>query len=234
MKTWSVLLLVTISGPGRAGEKADPAATKLLAEARAARAEWKNFPGFSAGLAVNVNGQVVKGRVEISAAGKVKLEGLDKETHGWVRAEIASLVGHRLPNASTRDTPCAFADDNRDHPSGRLIKVLNDELHSSYRIRDDRQIIEVNRQTGPVRFTITVLENRRNKEKQYLPISYVVNTWEGKTGALKSSRAHHHTWQRVGAFDLPATVLTLTASAGTLEARQITFANPKLHPPTEK
>src|SRR5262249_30295621 len=71
----------------------------------------------------------------------------------------------------------------------------------------------VNRSMGPIRFTITMLENRTNAEGKFLPVSYVVNTWDNKTGALQRSEAHFQSWQRVGAFDLPATTRVVTATA---------------------
>ncbi len=64
-------------------------------------------------------------------------------------------------------------------------------------------------------FTISVMENRLNKEKKFLPVSYVVNSWDGKA-ALTSSASYHHTWERVGAFDLPATILVVTARSRVL------------------
>jgi hypothetical protein len=105
--------------------------------------------------------------------------------------------------------------------------VLNDEFHSSYRIRD-RQVIVVNRALRDTRFTITVMENRLNAEKKFLPVSYVVNTWAAEGGALRSSAAHHQTWQRVGHFDLPHTATVVTASAGKLEARGLKLSNFRL------
>jgi hypothetical protein len=77
----------------------------------------------------------------------------------------------------------------------------------------DRQILVVNRYMKEGRFTITVMENRLNKEKKFLPVSYVVNSWDGKE-ALTSSASYHHTWERVGDFDLPASVLVVTARSG--------------------
>src|SRR5208337_3429528 len=120
---------------------------------------------------------------EVAAEGKVKLTlDADDATKSWARREIASLVSHRLPGGPS-DTPCAFLDGIENHPSGRAIRVLNDELHSSYRIRD-RQIIEVNRQMPDIRFTITVLENTLNEDKQFLPVFYVLNSWDVKTKTL--------------------------------------------------
>ncbi len=215
---------------GAKGPAADPVATKLLREARAARATWKDFPGFVADLEVNHGGKTVKGKLEVSATGKVKVDLSDPDLKAWAQRQLRSAVDHRLDSSAERDTPCAFVDDNAGHPLGRAIKVLNDELHSGYRIRD-RQIIEVNRQMPDFRFTITVLENHVTSEKKFLPVSYVVNTWDLKTGALRSSAAFHDSWQRVGAFDLPATVLVVTATGtapSALDARTIRLSNHKL------
>ena len=82
-----------------------------------------------------------------------------------------------------------------------------------------------------VRFTITVLENRLNEDKQYLSGTFVVNTWDLKTDALRSSQTHTQTWKRVGKFDLPDTLLVVTATAGKQEAKSIKLTNQQL---TEK
>jgi hypothetical protein len=210
-------------------KQADPEATKLLAEARAVRAHWAGFPGFTADLEVNSEGKVEKGRVEVSADGKVTVMVADPEANGWVLRQLASTVAHRLDDSAGLNSPCAFADDNADHPLGRAVKVLDDESHSSYRIRD-RQVIVVNRQMKDARFTITVLENQVNAEKKFLPVCYVVNTWDGKTAALRSSVTHHQTWQRVGKFDLPLAATMVEAAAGKQEARGLKLSNHQLLP----
>jgi hypothetical protein len=208
--------------------KADAEATKLLADARAARASWENFPGFAADIEANFDGKVVKGRVEVNSKGKVSLSVPDSAPAQWTWAmrQMASIVSHRLGNAAELETPCAFADDVMDHPFGRAIRVLNDEFHSSYRIRD-RQILVVNRRMEDSRFTITVLENRLSEEKQFLPAHYVVNTWD-KTGALTRTETFHQTWQRVGRFDLPLAEYVVIATAGKLEDRCLKLTNHQL------
>jgi len=206
--------------------KEDPQASKLLADARAARANWEDFPGFTADVEVNFDGKTEKGSVKVSSSGKVELT-MEGEHKDWTRTTLSSIVGHRLSDGTTLNTPCAFADDVKDHPLGRAIRVLNDEYHSSYRIRD-RQVIEVNRAMGDMRFTITVLENRQNAEKQFLPSTYVVNTWDLKSDALRSSVSFFHTWQRVGKYDLPVTTLSITATAGKQQAKTLKLANVKL------
>ena len=49
-------------GPTAARRQADPEATKLLADARAARANWDHFPGFKADMEVNIDGKVFRSR----------------------------------------------------------------------------------------------------------------------------------------------------------------------------
>lgn len=225
----SALLMLLLALPAQAAEPADPVATKLLADARAARAQWTDFPGFVADVEINLDGKVVKGKVNVNAKGKVSLEVSDEAAETWARRQLSSIAGHRIDNSAGLKTPCAFADSDATHPLGRLIKVLNDEFHSSYRIRD-RQIIVVNRRMKDSRFTITVMENRLNEDKQFLPVSFVVNTWDLQSDALRSSETYHHTWQRIGKYDLPLTLLTVTASAGKQEARSLKLSNPKLAP----
>ena len=209
--------------------KEDPAATKLLADARAARASWHNFPGFSADLEVNDAGKLTKGHVEVDAKGKIALSGIDDESLARAtRLQLKSVVDHRLDGGAGAKTPCAFPDNNADHPLGRAIRVLNDEFHSSYRIRD-RQVIVVNRTIPGARFTITVIENRLNEEKLYLPACYVVNYWDLKNDSLKFSQAFHQDWTRVDKFDLPTSVLKVTATPdGKLTARRLKLSNHKL------
>ncbi|MBY0524784.1 MAG: DUF3386 family protein [Gemmataceae bacterium] len=216
--------------------KEDPAATKLLADARAARAQWPDFAGFTADAEVNFDGKVHKAKVTVSGDGKVRFDGLDKDVDLWARRTLGSIVGHRTDNSGSRNTPAAFTDDVKDHPQGRAIKVLNDELHSSYRIKDN-QITEVNRAMKDRRFTITVLENKLNAENKYLSVSFVVNYWDLTNGELVRSEANHHTWTRVGKFDLPATAKVVTGTPAKkaegggnpgLTAQSLTLTNHKL------
>jgi len=215
--------------PRPPGQEPAPAATKLLADARAARAAWKDFPGFSADVEVNLDGKLSSGTVKVDARGRVSVDVPDQAGKLWAKHLLASVVGHRLDTPGSRQTPCAFADDNPRHPLGRAIHVLGDEFHSSYRIRD-RQILAVNRQMEDERFSITVLENRRNDAGKFLPAFFVVNSWDAKTGALRSSQTQHQTWRRVGRFDLPETTTVVTAAADKQETRSVRLSRHRLLP----
>jgi hypothetical protein len=238
VRHYATLVFTTGKAGARSGERgeavvalngqpaADPAATKLLADARAARANWDRFPGFSADVEVNLDGKVFKGKANVDANGNVKFEGLDKSAETWAKRVLGSIVGHRVSSPSSLQTPCAFADNDEHHPLGRLINVLNDELHSSYRIRD-RQIMVVNRTQGESRFSITMQENRLSAENQFLPASFVVHYWDAKTGELTRTEANLQTWTRVGSFDLPATARVITATKE-LSTKSLTLTNHRL------
>jgi hypothetical protein len=206
---------------------AEPAATKLLSDARAARALYHDFPGFRGDIEVNLDGKTASGQVEVSNKGKVALKLDNTDAAKWAKSTLESIIGHRLSSGPEEETPCAFADQDEHHPLGRSIRVLNDEFHSSYRIRD-RQVIVVNRQVPGARFTITVMENFLTEEKKFLPVFYVVNTWDAKSNALTSSETHHQSWQRIGAFDLPKETLTVKATADKLAARSMKLTNVRL------
>jgi hypothetical protein len=217
---------VSFARENEAKTAADSTATKLLAEARAARAVYHDFPGFRADLEINLDGKTTHGQVEVSSKGEVTLQVENAAAARWAKNTLASIIGHRLSSGPNEETPCAFVDDDTHHPLGRAIRVLNDEFHSSYRIQD-RQVIVVNRQVPGAHFTITVMKNVLTNEKKFLPACYVVNTWDAKNEALTSSETHHETWQRVGAFDLPKEKLTIKATAGKLEARSLKLS--KIH-----
>jgi hypothetical protein len=207
--------------------QADSAATKLLSKARAARAVYHDFNGFRADIEINLDGKMTHGQVEVSSKGEVTLQVENAAAGKWAKNTLASIIGHRLSSGPDEETPCAFVDDDTHHPLGRAIRVLNDEFHSRYRIRD-RQVIVVNRQVPGAHFTITVMKNVLTNEKKFLPACYVVNTWDAKNETLTSSETHHQTWQRIGSFDLPKQTLTVKATTGKLEARSLKLSKIRL------
>jgi hypothetical protein len=119
-----------------------------------------------------------------------------------------------------------FADDQDDHPLGRLLTVEGGRFASSYRVKD-HQITVVNRHIGRRNMTITVLENERNREGRYLPRSYLVHYWDASTGDLDRVEAVQDRWKRLDAWDLPAEHTVTTSSDAGLSVRSITLTEPK-------
>jgi uncharacterized GH25 family protein len=201
-------------------------AAQMLSGAREGRAIWNNFPGFEADLTLFAEGREQTGKITIAADGSVSLSGIELKDDKGVVGTLRSLVGHRMPGGETDDN-VSFADDQSDHPFGRLIKLDYDSaMASAYRIKDG-VIREVNRQMDGGRFTISVFEVHRNPENKYLPGYYTVSFWN-KDGSLRSTSATHETWTRVGAFDLPATHASVFAGKDEHRNVSMTFRNHKL------
>jgi hypothetical protein len=99
-------------------------------------------------------------------------------------------------------------------------------MGSHYRIQVD-VIREVNRKMDGGRFTITVLEVRRNAEGKYLPGVYSVNFWNAD-GSLRSSTTTCEAWVRVATFDLPLTHDSVTAGKDVHKNVRMEFSQHRL------
>jgi len=233
-QAWHVATLVWDAGTASttAAAKAEPgSALELLTKAREERSVWHDFPGFRSAVRATIDDQVYQGTVILTPEGKVELEGLDTPDATWIRQQMALVVSHRMPGELEKYA-VSFADENANHPLGRLVKLVDDPANSLYRVRDG-VVTEVNRDMGPTtRFTISVLEVTRNAEGQYLPTSFSVSYWNKESEQLKSSEAYLHSWTRVGKFDLPAKMLTVLTGKGTRRVMELDFSEWK--PLTDK
>jgi hypothetical protein len=213
---------------------ADPAAVALFEEAVAARAQWHDFPGFTARISGDLDGRRFAGTVMIDAKGEVTFSDDDpsrtEAVSGWVEAQLDSLILHRLPRPSHPGQPkpvLRFAQPRDDHPLGRLLVFEGGRFASSYRIRD-KQIMVVNRHLGKENVTITALDNERNVDGRFLPRGYVVHYWQAGTGRLLRSETVRDRWQRVGSWDLPAAHEVTTAADAGLSVRRFTLSKQEL------
>lgn len=202
----------------------DPKA--LLHEAREARASWEKFPGFVAKVKVQTTAGEQLGEIKVSATGEVELVGMQLADEKQVLTTLRSLIGHRLAEESEDDN-VAYGEEAAGHPLGRLMQFKGEsEMASSYRVRDG-VIREVNRQSKTGRFTISVMEIRRNPEGKYLPGVYSVSFWN-PDGSLKSSTFVNETWVRVGHLDLPATLERVSVSGTEHRNLRIEFTSHQL------
>jgi hypothetical protein len=207
---------------------ADPKAVAMFEEALATRAQWKNFPGFSARIKGKVDGRAFTGTVTIDAKGTVQLKTGQDVVRDWVVDQLESIVMHRAAPGGKRSRPVLrFADGEEDNPLGRLLIFEGGQFASSYRVKD-RELMVVNRNMGRLNMTITVLENEKNQEGLFLPRNYTVQYWNAATGELLRTEAIQDRWQRVGSFDLPTVHTVTTASGSGLAVRSFTLSKHQL------
>jgi hypothetical protein len=211
---------------------ADPEAAARFKEAIAHRAEWRNFPGFSAELTGHLDGRPFTGKVTVQKDGSVELQTDDPAAKPWLQDQLDSLVMHRLAQPAGDSTDAhqprlRFAAEADDHPLGRLLAVEGDAMGSSYRIKDG-QITVVNRRIGKQNMTITVLDSDKNPEGRFLPHSYVVNYWDAATGKLNRVETFQERSVRLGSWDLPVMRSVLTASDAGLSFKIVEFSKSAL------
>jgi hypothetical protein len=207
---------------------ADPEAVALFEGAIAARAQWKNFPGFEARIAGRIDGRPIEGTVTVSADGNVLVNSEEEAVQPWVVEQLESIVLHRAAPPAKRPKPVMrFAEAREDHPLGRLLLVEGGRFASSYRVKD-RQITVVNRHLGSKHMTITILENERNPEGNFLPRAYTVQFWDAGTGALQRTETVQNRWRRLGKWDLPAELTVTVASETGLAVRRLVLSDHRL------
>ncbi len=210
---------------------ADPEAVKQFEDALAARAVWRDFPGFAAKIAGSVEDRPFEGTVEVAADGGVKLDLQEDVVEEWVQQQLESITMHRAegqtPSADHGKPVVRFADDHDDHPLGRLLAFDGGHFATSYRVKGN-QITSVNRFLDGKNMTITVLDNEKNVEGFYLPRSYTVQYWDEPTGKLDRTETVQDRWIRVGAWDLPARHTVTAASENSFSVRSLELREHRL------
>jgi len=204
--------LVPVAAQDRKADdkKTDPAAEKLLKAAHDSRASWdaRSFPGFTCKLVAVIDGKEEIGKLTVGADQKIKVELPNGPINDWASKLIDSVVSHRF--GGTRDEyKVTFVDSDLKHPMGRLISFTG--TNNVYRVKDD-VITEVHRKMGEGRFTISVLEVKRNPENKYLPATFNVSYWDG-SGNLTRSETNLEEYVRVGKIDLPRRRLQVKTGA---------------------
>lgn len=196
-------------------------ATALLQRAHEARASWRGFPGFRAQVHIADEQVAVNGWVQVDAQGNIQCQVPDAPS--WFEPKLKSFVEHRF--GDDRDYQATFQPDSPTHPLGQLVKIENDALMGSrYRVKDD-VVREVHRTMPDSRFTITVLEVKRNPQRKYLPGVYTVSYWDAQ-GKLTSVTVEVDDWLHRDGWDLPLRWLTVrSADGGARQVRSVQFSD---------
>ena len=194
----------------------------MMQQAHDGRAVWTDFPGFESRLRCRVDGNVLEGRVSVARDGVVSLDLPEDSRFAWVQRTLNSMIGHRLSD-SDAVANVEFADEQADHPQGRLIRSVDTPEHSLWRAKGD-VLTEVHRIGKESRFIISVSDVWRTADQKHLPKDFVVTTWKLPAGTIDSVRQVRQEWARVGNLDLPARHLAIQdRSDGTRVTYQIEF-----------
>ncbi len=208
-------------------QTADPEAVSLFQKAIATRAQWTDFPGFSAEVAGAMDGRAFSGKVEVSAEGDVKVDVDEPLAKPWLEEQLGSIAMHRLAEPDSETPVLRFADEDESHPLGRLLTFQGGQFASSYRVKDN-QFTTVNRHIGGQVMTISVLDAQATPEGKFLPRSYVVQSWSAGGGDLVRVETIQERWTRIGTYDLPLSHVVSNASDRGFSARSIKLSKHRL------
>jgi hypothetical protein len=105
--------------------------------------------------------------------------------------------------------------------------LVNDEMQSTYRVRDDR-VLEVVRTAEGSRFTINVIQTIDADDGKYLANHFIVSYRDEKTGALQKVDGYRDTYARIDGVWLPVnrTVVEVSEKPAPL-VRMIRYRNPE-------
>lgn len=205
----------------------DPKAVELFENAIVARANWHDFPGFSASIDGDYDGRPFSGTVRVDKAGAVTVT-IDQEVAtDWVEDQLKSIVMHRIESPRRSVPVLRFADQDARHPLGRLLTFEGGRFASSYRVKDD-QLMVVNRNLGSENMTITILENQKTTQGKYLPHLYTVQYWDASDGTLLRTETFENGWKKIGNFELPTLDTVLSSSASGLSIRTFRLSKHEL------
>jgi hypothetical protein len=198
--------------PTKERSTADPpaVAARLAADAHAARAAWKAFPGFVADVEVTLDGKVGQGRVIVLADGRVYVESLPENHRALAACHLTCLVHGQLDKPPTPGAPWPIVGGAKEQRSGGIRCRTDDPFGFRYRIQN-RQMVAIEHRSNGGKLTLHLLEWYLNPEKKHLPAVVTVHASNTHTQKLESTATQSLTWRRVGRFDLPATVRVLSA-----------------------
>ena len=201
---------------------------ELLGEAHASAYRLPaDFPGFAATLSMAGAGWRVLGSLRATGPDRVEVAvDAPEAEQAWAARELTSMVAHRWHqpyDAADGRRPKA-TDGEVDHPLGRLVRLIDDQYSSSYRVLDGHVSV-VERHMGPMRFCIVVHERAPAPDRRSVPSTFTVTYWNAATGALSRTDAYRDVYSEVEGVLLPAGRRVVTASDDGLVARHLRLSD---------
>jgi Protein of unknown function (DUF3386) len=210
----------------------DPHARELLRRAFENTARWQpDFKGFTADLAVNINGKETSGPVIVKSPREVSVQLSDGDVQKWAQEQLGMMAVHRGPRSfEESDGKYTLTAEEDGHPFGTKLNIHGS--NSFYRLKNNR-ITQINRKMAhpgmtPLAFTINVEESAITQDRKNLTTKYTVYYYSPIDGKLNNVESFTDTHVRVGASDLPATRRIISYENGQVVVKSLTFTNHKL------
>ncbi len=211
----------------------DPKAKALLQQAFDKTSRWgKDFPGFSATLVCNNDGEIYQGEVRIKSRKEMSIQmalpdGQDA-LKKWIEDEVGMITSHRawrtFEDADGKHKVTFGREDQ--HPLGKEILIHGDGMASRYRIKDDR-IRQISRTTPRMRFTINIEDVMTTEDGKSLTTQYVVFYFSGEGKLIDVDSFTEIPCPFEGNY-LPGTRRVISTENGAAVVRTLEFKDHKL------
>lgn len=178
-------------------------------------------------ISADVDGKEVTGSFsfDLGTGVSAKLTG-DETAKKWVEGQVRSLLLHRSAGRfEDGDGAYELEYTGSQNALGRQIQV-NDASKTKYRVKDG-QILEVERNMGPTRLLVSVLDSISTSETKKLATLMTVSTFDVATGAIKSSSLITDSFSSVDGIWLPSRRRVVEQNKDGSVVRVIYFKSPK-------
>lgn len=207
----------------------DLEAHRLLRRAYGANYRWpQGFGGFRASIYYACDQEHGAGSLEVRSPSDIRLGETLEGADGRLGQELASIVGHRwhLPYEEA-DGRHQLSLDAREHPLGRLVRVDDDGMGSSYRIQGGH-ISQIYRKVGGKRFSIHIQERTFIGDGRALPVHFCATYWDIEQERLVRTEIYRDGYITVGDVYLPLSRRIATAEDFGITTRLMLFRDHEL------
>ena len=222
--------ILELAAPTHGGEFTDNSkARSIFREATSHRYVWDGkFPGFAADFTLVQGSQPeIRGSVTVNRQLAVDVTCTDPGGRAVVHGAVSQFVAHRQmhPFDARYGSGKAIFGLLQADPGGEAEVVVNDEeaMGSRYRIRD-RQILEVSRSYGRVRFVTSNLKSVSAEDGRLITVEYEIKYFSNETGA-ELSRAHFtDRYEKVGGYWVPTGRTQVDTAKGTTSTLELNLS----------
>lgn len=204
-------------------------AHQLLRRAYGVSYRWpQGFEGFRASVYYACDQEHGAASLEVRSPSDIRLGETLEGTDGRLGQELASMVSHRWHLAyEEADGRHRLSLDAREHPLGRLVRVKDDGMDSSYRIQGGH-ISQINREVGGTRFSIHIQERTFIGDGRALPVHFCATYWDTEQERLVRTEIYRDGYIAVGDIHLPLSRRITTAEDSGITTRQILLRDHEL------
>lgn len=209
----------------------DPAAHELMRIAHDHSYRYpEDFGGFEAKLTYSGPEGESVGTVKVTSARSMDITILTTDAaRGWLRRELGSMVGHRwhMPYEEADGAHELELGDDEDNPLGVTVDVQQDNYDSSYRILG-REISQVNRAMGKIRFSIQIQSRDEAPDGRSLPSHFTVFYWDTENERFNRSDVYHDVYEPVDGIPLPISRQIISGADNGITTRRMVLSEHRL------